>query len=165
MEPQLIEALREIMQSELKKGLSPVHMKLDRLDSRVGKLDERVGKLEKQVGRLDVRVGKLEKQVGKLDERVSKLDERVGKLEGETAKLAGKVGNMEVNMETVIRQLSAMQNQMDRIEHTQNDDVVATLHQVNQKTADRFERTDNQMRVLNDRLFTVEADIRKLQQS
>ncbi|WP_027087093.1 hypothetical protein [Cohnella panacarvi] len=165
MEPQLIEALREVMQSELKKGLSPVHTKLDRLDARVGKLDERVSKLDARVGKLDERVSKLDARVGKLDERVSKLDARVGKLEGITANLDGKVGNLEVNMETVIRQLSAMQNQLDRIEHTQNDDVVAILHQVNQKTADRFERTDNQMRVLNDRLFTVETDIRKLQQS
>ncbi|MFD0673354.1 hypothetical protein [Cohnella sp. GCM10027633] len=58
-----------------------------------------------------------------------------------------------------------MQKQLDRIEETQNEDVVAILHQINQKVEQRFERTDSQLRVLNDRLFTVEGDVRKLQGS
>lgn len=144
MDQQLLEALREVMHSELMKGLAPVHTKLDRLDGQVGSLEGAVDKL-------GVRVGNLEGKV------IS--------LEGKFSSLEGKVSNLEFNMETVIKQLSSMQNQLDRIEHTQNEDVVAILHQVNQKTADRFERTDSQMRVLNDRLFTAEADIRKLQQS
>lgn len=123
MDPQWIEALKEVLQGELKRELAPVHEKLDRMDARLENVESR---LENVDNRLE---------------------------------------NVENRLENVENRLDSMQTQLDRIEHTQNEDVVAILHRIDNRTIERFERMDNQMRVLNDRLFTVEADTRKLQQS
>lgn len=79
-----------------------------------------------------------------LKEEFTPVHARLDKLEGKVDKLS---------------------SQLDRMEHTQNEDLVATLHQMNKKTTALFERIDSHMRVLNDRLFTVEANLRLLQQS
>lgn len=129
MEPQLIEAIREVMQSELKQELAPVHAKLGGIESKIEGIEGRLEGIE-------------------------------GRLEG----IEGRLEGVEGRLEGVEGTLVSMQQQLDRIEETQNDDVVALLHQIINKV-ERYERTDSQLKVLNDRLFTVEADVRKLQQS
>ena len=137
MDPQWIEALKEVLQGELKRELAPVHEKLDRMDSRLENVENRLENVENRLENVETRMENME----------------------------GRMENMEGRLENMENQMDTMQTQLDRIECTQNEDVIAVLRQMNQKTTDRFERSDSQMRVLNDRLFTVEADVRKLQQS
>ena len=144
MDPQWIEALKEVLQGELKRELAPVHEKLDRMDSRLENVENRLENVEN---------------------RLENVETRMENMEGRMENMEGRMENMEGRLENMENQMDTMQTQLDRIECTQNEDVIAVLRQMNQKTTDRFERSDSQMRVLNDRLFTVEADVRKLQQS
>lgn len=52
--------------------------------------------------------------------------------------------------------------QLDRMETAQQEDIVTVLQMIDKKVTTYSERHEHQIRALNDRLFTVEADVRKL---
>ena len=159
------EALQEVLPGALQKELAPVHERLDRLEGKVDKLEDRFDVLEGKVDKLEDRFDVLESKVDKLEDRFDVLESKVDKLEDRFDVFEGKFVVLEGKVDKLEGKVDKLSAQLDRMEHTQNEDIVAVLHQINKKTTERFERTDSQMRVLNDRLFTVEAEVRKLQQT
>ncbi len=84
---------------------------------------------------------------------------RLDGLEGRFDGLEGRFDGLEARMD---KQFDDIKQQLDRMEQSQNDDVIAILERIETKAIKRLDQHDSMIELLNERLIHVEADVRSL---
>ena len=62
-------------------SVSPINIRLDRIDGHINKLETSIDKLDGRVSKLETSIDKLDGRVSKLEISIDKLDGRVSKIE------------------------------------------------------------------------------------
>lgn len=93
-----------------------------------------------------------------INELLRNLDARMDRQETMMQQLISMVGHNTDRMNVMNKQLERIEESMNRIEHSQPSDILAMLKQINGKLDER----DNEIQVLNKRLFKTESEIERL---
>jgi chaperonin cofactor prefoldin len=111
----------------MEKVLNEILVKLLSIDNKVSDLDNKVSTLDNKVSTLDNKVSTLDHKVSNLDNKVSELDNKFFNLDN-------KVTNLEVGQQQIVTRLDTLETDVkevrdtvNRIEVSQNDDVIALL--------------------------------------
>lgn len=80
----------------------------------------------------------------------------------ELAPINAQLSAMQMRLDSLEGHVSTIQTQLDRIERTQQEDVVALLQTIDKKIQ-RIDKHEHQIELLNQRLLSVEADVKMLQ--
>ena len=97
----------------------------------------------------------LQQVMGRLDGLEGRFDGLEGRFDG----LEGRFDGLEARMD---KQFDDIKQQLDRMEQSQNDDVIAILERIETKAIKRLDQHDSMIELLNERLIHVEADVRSL---
>lgn len=83
-------------------------------------------------------------------------------LESRMDGLENRLTGVETRLDGLDNQVTDIKTQLDRIETSQTEDVISMIITIDKKITARTDRHEHQINILNDRLLTVEADVRKL---
>ncbi len=97
-----------------------------------------------------------------LQQMMGRFDNLEGRFDGLEGRFDGLEARMDQQFAEVNEQLVDIRQQLDRIEQSQNDDVIAILERIETKAVKRLDQHDHRIELLNERLLHVEADLRPL---
>lgn len=104
----------------MEKVLNEILVKLLSIDNKVSDLDNKFSTLDHKVSNLDNKVSNLDNKVSELDNKFFNLDNKVTNLE---------VGQQQIvtRLDTLETDVKEIRDTVNRIEVSQNDDVIALL--------------------------------------
>ncbi|MCC2683688.1 MAG: hypothetical protein K0R75_587 [Paenibacillaceae bacterium] len=107
----------------------------------------------------------LREELGDIGKRLDGLEQRFDGLEQKFDGLEQKFDSLERKFDGLEQRLESIEHKIDRIESSQVEDVLMLLKLIEQKIneiAAMGTNQDSRIEVLNDRLFKLEADVRKV---
>ncbi|ANX13889.1 hypothetical protein ABE41_017900 [Fictibacillus arsenicus] len=111
----------------MEKVLNEILVKLLSIDNKVSDLDNKVSTLDHKVSNLDNKVSELDNKVSELDNKFFNLDNKVTNLEMGQQQIVTRLDTLETDVKEI-------RDTVNRIEVSQNDDVIALLKMMhNQK--------------------------------
>jgi predicted nuclease with TOPRIM domain len=126
------------------------------------KILETVEQFGLELKSLNDKVSSLDGKVSSLDSKVSSLDSKVSSLDSKVSSLDGKVSSLDSKVDL---QFANIQASLNRIEVTQQEDVVSILGLINTKLEDTAKKSDVdglrgdiEFVVKENSIFTLELD-------
>ncbi|MFB9275275.1 hypothetical protein [Cohnella cellulosilytica] len=137
--------LKEVLQSVLAEALTPIHVRLDRMDDRFDRIEGRLDQMDDRFDRIE---GRLDQMDGRFDRMEDRLDQMDGRLDQMETGFSSRLDRVEGRLDRMETDITEMKKDTALIPLVQQA-VLEANNSINQLNDDVQILKDNQQTVIN----------------
>ena len=118
---ELLQAISDIMDKKLDERLSPIHTRLDNVDSQIGNINTRLDNVDSQIGNINTRLDNVDSQIGNINTRLDNMDSQIGNINTRLDNMDSQIGNINTRLEKLEADTSALKAGQNRIVEKQRE--------------------------------------------